>query len=153
MRRAASASMAASTLLISLLAAIPAHASGRSFSCTQTTTGRATNRQAVTGTLDANSAPHNVRVVRVYSGATEFGPVANPPLKNGGSFAYWHATYHLDGYDLGATSAPPFGARQGTFGVPQNPPGVTGTTFRALLLEDWLPSYGQWQKWFDCTVS
>jgi hypothetical protein len=96
----------------------------------------------VTGTLDANSAPHNVLVVRVYSGATEFGPVANPPLKNGGSFAYWHATYHLDGYDLGATSAPPFGARQGTFGVPQNPPGVTGTTFRAFLLEDWLPSTG-----------
>src|SRR5215475_12167713 len=102
----------------------------RSFSCTQTTAGRATYKQAVTGTLDANSAPHGVLVTRVYSGATEFGPVADPPLSNGGSFAYWHATYHLDGYDLGTTSAPPFGPRHGTFGVPQNPPGITGSTFR-----------------------
>lgn len=130
-----------------------AAAGDRSFSCTQTTAGRAAYRQAVTGTLDANSAPHGGLVTRVQSGATEFGPVADPPLSNGGSFAYWHATYHLDGYDLGSTSAPPFGPRHGTFGVPQNPPGVTGSTFQGFLLEEWLPNAGNWQHWFACTVS
>ena len=60
-------------------------------------------------------------------------------LNNGGSFTYWHNTYHLDGYDLGTTNAPPFGPRHGVFGVPQNPPGVTGfTTFSAFLYEEWL---------------
>lgn len=138
--------------VVTVLGAVPAAASTRSFSCVQTTSSRGSQRQAVTGTLDVNSAPHDVLVTRVQSGATEFGPVADPPLNNGGSFAYWHATYQLDGYDLGTTSAPPFGPRHGTFGVPQNPPGITGSTFRGFLYEEWLAG-GNWQHWFDCTVS
>ena len=46
-----------------------------------------------------------------------------------------------------------FGPRHGTFGVPQNPPGITGSTFRAFLLEEWLPNAGNWQHWLSCTVS
>src|SRR5262245_35596886 len=86
------------------------------FSCTQTTAGRATQKQSVTGDL-TGSTPPNVTVTRLKTSsggsAIEFGPVPNPPLHNDDPFTYWHNTYGLNGWDLGETSAAPFGPRHG----------------------------------------
>jgi len=136
------------TLALGVAYAAPAVAATRHFTCTQTTASRGTQRQSVYLYLDGNSAPTHVTVVRVYNNATEFD-AASPPLHNGDPFTYWHNTYNLNGYDLGATSAAPFGPRHGYFGVPAG--GVTGTTFTGFLYEIWLLG-GNWQHWFSCTL-
>jgi len=135
-------------LALGVAYAAPVPAATRHFTCTQTTAGRGTQRQSVDLYLDGNSAPTYVKVVRVYNNATEF-EATSPPLHNGDPFTYWHNTYNLNGYDLGATSAPPFGPRHGYFGVPAG--GVTGTTFTGFLYEIWLLG-GNWQHWFYCTL-
>jgi hypothetical protein len=143
-------------MLLALLAALasgvayaaPAAAATRHFTCTQTTSSRGTQRQSVDLYLNDQSAPAYVKMVRVYYSATEF-EATSPPLHNGDPFTYWHNTYKLNGYDLGATSAAPFGPRHGYFGVPAS--GVTGTTFTGFLYEIWLLG-GNWQHWFSCTL-
>jgi hypothetical protein len=146
------AAMVAALTGMAVLVAHPASATTRSFSCTQTTSGRLANRQAVTGRLSADGSPADVVVSRVKTGAADFGPVADPPLANAGDFDYWHRTYGLDGYDVSKTPFPPPGSRRGLFGIPRNPPGITGPTFTGFVLTQFTGG-GNWQHWFSCTVS
>jgi hypothetical protein len=134
-----------------VLAAPPATAmTTGSFSCIQTTSGRKAHVQAVTGRIVADGSPDDVLVSRPYnpSWPVDFGPVANPPRATD---IDWRATYGLDAYDVSTVPFPPPLSRRGLFGIPENPPGITGSTFNALLVTQFTGG-GQWLHWFSCTV-
>ena len=75
----------------------------RTFSCTQTTSGRGTYRQAVTGNLDASNVPHQVVVTRVQSGVVEISS-ANPTKVANYDGGYWKTTDGLDAWYLGSVT-------------------------------------------------
>ena len=118
----------------------------RSFSCTQTTSSRASQRQAVQGTLDSSNTPHDVVVTRPATGAVEISSSA-PTLAPGYDSGYWKRTYHLDAWKLGtvATGYPP---KTLYLLLPDS---TIGAGFTALLKTDFLNS-GNWQHWMSCTA-
>src|SRR5258705_7533297 len=118
----------------------------RSFACTQTSSGRGTYRQAVSGTLDAANVPHGVVVPRVQSGAVEISS-ANPTLVANYDGGYWKRTYGLDSWFLGSAGTNP---NFYYFNMPSSP----GATFTAMLKSDFGTNakYGSWQHWMACTA-
>jgi hypothetical protein len=119
-----------------------------SFDCTQTSSGRRLNVQEVTGRIAADGSPTNVYVTRPFneSWRVDFGPVANPPRATGVSWAGY------DVYDVSDVPNPPPLSRRGLFGIPHNPPGITGPTFTARLVTQ-LTGGGSWTKTMSCTLS
>jgi hypothetical protein len=145
------AAVAIGATAAAVLVAQPAKATTTgSFTCTQTTSGRSAHVQAVSGRISADGSPDDVLVTRPYnpSWPVDFGPVANPPLVTD---VNWRASYGLDAYDVSTVPFPPPLTRRGLFGIPHNPPGITGSTFTALLLTQFTGG-GQWSHWFSCTV-
>lgn len=122
----------------------------RPFTCTMKKT-EFHELQALSGTLDANGAPHQVLVTR--ANLNEFGPV-DPASYNGFPFNLAvMQKYNLNGYDLGTRPADTFGPRQAYIGLPKNQSNAPGSTFRLYLRETWLPANGVVDVWFACTVS
>lgn len=118
----------------------------RSFQCTQTTTGRITYKEAVRGTLDSASVPHDVVVTRVYTGAIEISS-ANPVPAPGYDSDYWKIHYGIDAWALGTDAT---GFKSYYFLMP---PVVSGS-FTALLKTDFAQgTQGNWQHWMSCSVN
>jgi hypothetical protein len=121
----------------------------RSFSCTQTTSGRAAYRQAVAGSLDSAGVPHGVVVTRVATGVVEISS-ANPVLEPSFDGGYWKQTYGIDAWGLGTVTVG-YPSKTYTFLFPPNP----AAAFTALLKTDFGPngSQGNWQHWMACTLN
>ena len=117
----------------------------RSFTCIQTSSGRAENRQEVTGQLDADSTPLNVQVFRGRTLRLEHSSATPTPVPNylggyyerAGLFAWSLGSERTNDYYL----LLPLG-------------GVNGSTFGGQLqLFFNHGTYGVWQKVLSCTVN
>ena len=116
----------------------------RSFTCIQTSSGRAENRQQVTGQLDADSAPLNVDVFRGRTLRLEHSSATPTPVP--GYLGGYYERSGLFAWSLGSE-----GTNDYYLLLPIG--GVNGSTFVGQLqLFFNHGAYGAWQKILGCTV-
>lgn len=70
---------------------------------------------------------------------------AKPRLNNTYDGGYWKQTYHLNAWLVGKTQSASY-----VLLFPDTP---VGGTFAVMLMTNFLPNYGNWQNWIDCTAS
>ena len=124
--------------------AVPLSDGLRSFTCIQTSSGRADNRQEVTGQLEADSTPLNVDVFRGRTLRLEHTSATPTPVP--GFLGGYYEARGLFAWSLGSE-----GTNDYYLLLPKN--GVSGSTFGAqlhLLFNHGI--YGIWQKALSCTV-
>jgi len=85
-----------------------ATATSLTLACTQTSSGRASNRRRVDGTVDTTGQPSNITVTRVATGHVDIYS-ASPQFVANYSGGYFKSTYGLDAWLLGTvtTGYPP----------------------------------------------
>src|SRR5262245_33221756 len=116
----------------------------RSFHCIQTSSGRAENRQQVTGELNADSAPLDVEVFRGRTLRLEHSSATPTPVP--GYLGGYYERSGLFAWSLGSE-----GTNDYYLLLPIG--GVNGSTFVGQLqLFFNHGAYGAWQKILGCTV-
>jgi hypothetical protein len=147
MRRLVAIMLAAAAMLAVGISPAGATGLGKANPRTFTGTGiisRDYTRQTVTGTLATyKPVPTNVSVFDWQDSLLVMS--AKPRLDNNYDGGYWKQTYHLNAWLIGKTPSASY-----VLLFPDTP---VGGTFTVMLMTNFLPNYGNWQNWIDCTTS